>query len=87
MSKTLTSDYNNSIRGDVMPKIFTVVIHLNEDTDGFWAECPFENGSAFTDGETIRATQINMFESVALFLQNDYPDINDFLLSFVLSDE
>jgi len=80
MAKTMAKVHNIA-RGDVMPKIFNVIIHPCIDTGGYWAECISLPG-CFTDGETLQETQINMFESVNLFLQNDYPDVNEYYLNF-----
>ncbi|MCL2376943.1 MAG: type II toxin-antitoxin system HicB family antitoxin [Defluviitaleaceae bacterium] len=82
MSKTLDKVHNIA-RGDVMPKIFNVVIHPCEDTGGYWAECICLPG-CFTDGTTLHETQINMFESVNLFIKDDYPDVNEYYLNFKL---
>jgi len=84
MSKVLSDNRNSKNK---KPAIFTVTIHPNEDNIGYWAECPMENGGAFTDGDTIKEVQINMYESVALYLQDDHPDIIDFLLVFEYADE
>ena len=84
MSKALAVDYNNSIGGDDMP-IYTVIIHRNEDGNGYWGICDMPDGSATTLGDTIHETQRNMFESMALFLEDDYPDIKDFALDFIIN--
>ena len=67
--------------------IYTVVIHKNEDGVGYWAICDMPNGGASTIGDTICETQRNMYESVSLYLADDYPSIKDFSLVFVMSDE
>ena len=64
---------------------YTVVIHKNEDGNGYWAICEMPNGAATTAGDTLFETQCNMYESMALYLRDDYPDVADFLLNFVLS--
>jgi len=84
MSNALTVDYNNIIGDDIMP-IYTVIIRKNEDGIGYWAKCPMDNGCCFTDGDTVRETQTNMYESVSLYLQDDYPDVRDFSLNFVIT--
>ena len=66
---------------------YTVVIHKNEDGVGYWAECELGESCAFTDGDTIHETQCNMYESVSLMLEDDYPKVKDFSLAFVLSHE
>ena len=84
MSISSEIDYNSSVGGDVMP-IFTVIIHRNEDGCGYWAVCDMPNGGATTMGDTIHETQRNMYESMALFLEDDYPNVTDFSLNFVIS--
>jgi predicted RNase H-like HicB family nuclease len=81
MSKSLATAYNNSIGGNMMPKIFTVIIHPCFDTGGYWAECPMANGGCVTDGETMQEVQKNMFEAVELYLE-DYPEIINYCLIF-----
>ena len=66
--------------------IYTAVIHPNENIPGYWAECITVPG-AFTIGDTIHETQMNMYESVSLMLEDDYPEIEDFSLQFVMSHE
>ena len=83
MLNSRTIDYNNRIGGDVLP-IYTVIVHKDEDGDGFWAVCDMPNGGATTMGDTIHETQRNMYDSMALFLKDDYPDITDFSLNFVM---
>ena len=65
--------------------VYNVVIHKNEDGNGYWAVCEMPNGGATTMGDTIHETQHNMYESMSLFLQDDYPDVSDFSLQFVIS--
>ena len=85
-TKSPTVDHNNRIGGDFLnTPIYTVIIHQNEDSIGYWAECPMDNGACFTDGDTIKETQANMYESVSLYLEDDYPDVTDFALSFVMA--
>ena len=74
------------INGHTIP-IFQVIIHMCGDTNRYWAECPMDNGAAFTDGDTLQEVQKNMYESISLYLQDDYPDINEFSLEFVISNE
>jgi predicted RNase H-like HicB family nuclease len=67
--------------------VYQVVIHPNEDdVPGYWAEYHTEKGGAFTDGDTVKETQANMYESMSLFLQDDYPDITDFSLEFIMGE-
>jgi len=84
MSIALTTEHNVT-RGDVMFNIYTVVIHKNDDGSGYWAVCEMPNGGATTIGDTLHETQRNMYESMALFLKDDYPDVVDFSLNFVMS--
>ena len=77
---------NKGRGGGVMPT-FTVVIHQNEGGVGYWAECAIdERGCAFTSGDTIQETQVNMYESFSLLIEDDYPDITDYLFDFVLAN-
>ena len=69
-----------------MPKVFTVIIYPCIDTIGYWAECAMPNGGCFTDGETIQEIKDNMFESIRLFLKDDYPDIQEYSLKIELSN-
>ncbi|MCL2203527.1 MAG: type II toxin-antitoxin system HicB family antitoxin [Defluviitaleaceae bacterium] len=88
MSNAPTIDHNNRMGNDYAnTPIYTVVIHRNEDNIGFWAKCPMDNGCCFTDGDTIQETQRNMYESVSLYLQDDFPDVTDYFLNFVMADE
>ena len=64
---------------------FHVEIYPCEDTHGYWAECVSLPG-CFTDGNTIQETQVNMFEAVNLFLQDDYSDVKDYCLHFTVKD-
>ncbi|MDR2183077.1 MAG: type II toxin-antitoxin system HicB family antitoxin [Clostridiales bacterium] len=82
MAKTMDKMHNIT-RGDNMLRVFNVIIHPCEDTGGYWAECTSLPG-CFTDGKTPQEVQSNMFESVNLFLQNDYPDVNEYYLNFDL---
>jgi len=78
--------YNKGIGGDTMPT-YTVTIHPNEEGDGYWAKCAIdERGCAFTSGDTIQETQINMYESFSLLIEDDYPDVTDYLFEFVLAE-
>jgi predicted RNase H-like HicB family nuclease len=68
-----------------MPVTFTAIIHPNADR-GYWAECAMPNGGCNTDGDTIQEVERNMFEAVSLFLEDDYPEITEFSLSFEVHD-
>ena len=73
--------YNNS----TMP-IYTVTIHHDNENGGYWATCEMPDGSANTIGNTLREVQVNMFESIDLYLE-DYPNITDYILHFKVCDE
>ena len=84
----LTVGRNNHLEGDFLnTPTYTVVIYENEDSIGYWAKCPMDNGCCYTDGDTIKETQENMYESVSLYLEDDYPNVSDFALSFVMANE
>jgi predicted RNase H-like HicB family nuclease len=80
MVKAMQKAYNN-IRGDVMLKKIHVVIYPAEDVGGYWAKSVTIPG-AFTQGKTIQETEKNMYESVELLLEDDYPEITNFTLDF-----
>ncbi|MCL2189839.1 MAG: type II toxin-antitoxin system HicB family antitoxin [Defluviitaleaceae bacterium] len=63
--------------------LYEVVIHKDED-GGYWASCEMTNGGANAMGDTVYETQRNMYESMALFLKDDYPHVQDFMLQFVI---
>ena len=65
--------------------VYTVVINRDEENGGYWAICDMPNGGASTMGDTIFETQRNMYESMSLFLEDDYPEIKDFSLNFVIN--
>ena len=90
MSKSLLDSHNlkstvDTYDNSTLP-IYTVTIHKNEDGIGYWAKCYVNDDCAFTDGDTIRELQINMFESMDLCLE-DYPYITDYILQFKVCDE
>ena len=66
--------------------VFTVTIHPATDVGGYWAECTMPNGGCNTQGDTLRETQINMYEAMDLCLEDDYPDVTEYVLWFVLAD-
>ena len=81
MVKSQKTTYNN-IRGDIiMPKKIHVIIRPAEDVGGYWAESVTIPG-AFTQGDTIWETEKNMYESIELLLEDDYPEITDYTLEF-----
>ena len=82
----LALNNHNSAAINALP-VYTVVIHKNEDGKGYWAKCQMSNGCCFTDGDTVKETQENIYESVSLYLEDDYPDITDYLLNFVIANE
>jgi len=72
----------NDVRGDeTMVKTIHVVVRPAEDVGGYWAKSTTIPG-AFTQGSTIQETEKNMYESVELLLEDDYPNITDFALEF-----
>jgi predicted RNase H-like HicB family nuclease len=81
MLKAPETAYNN-IRGDVMYTTFKVTIYPCIDTAGYRAVCKMPNGGANTMGDTIQDTQRNMYESMDLFLEDDYPEIKEYSLEF-----
>lgn len=85
MSKSLAFAYNNSIGGDIMPITYTVVIRPCVDAEGYWAECPMENGGCVTQAATLHEIQKNMLEAVELYLE-DYPEITNYYLAFEVCD-
>ena len=86
MSTAQAVVFSNHIKEESVP-VYTVTVHKNEDGDGYWAKCPMNNGCCFTDGDTIKETQKNMYESISLYLEDDCPDTTDFLLNFVIANE
>jgi len=80
MVKSLTLDQNIGIHENIVaPVNYTVIIHPAEE-GGFWAKCPQLPG-CFTQGESLREIQANMYEAVELWLE-DEPETKDYLLSF-----
>ena len=51
------------------------------------AKCPINDGCCFTDGDTIKETQQNMYESVSLYLEGGCLDNPDYFLNFTMADE
>jgi predicted RNase H-like HicB family nuclease len=86
--KTRQTENNIVIKGGFAAPVYRVAIYPNENNaGGFWAKCFVgENGCAYTDGDTIEEIQINMYESVALSLEDD-SDIIGFSLEFTVSDK
>lgn len=64
---------------------YQVVIHLNENFAGYWAECVSLPG-CFTDGDFIDDTKKNMYEAVNLILKDDFPHIKDYSLVFDIAE-
>jgi predicted RNase H-like HicB family nuclease len=73
------------MRRDAMPTTIRVVIRPAEDVGGYWAKSVTIAG-AFTQGDTIQETEKNMYESVDLLLEDDYPEITDYTLEFEVRD-
>jgi predicted RNase H-like HicB family nuclease len=65
--------------------VYQVVIQPTKDVGGYCASCDMENGGCTVQGDTLRETQVLMFESVAIYLE-DYPDIKDYYLAFEYRD-
>ena len=61
--------------------IYKVIIRPCTDTSGYYAVCDMPNGGTVTQGETLWKTKMNMFEAMALYLE-DFPDIADYDLNF-----
>ena len=84
MLKSQKVAYNN-VRGDVMTKtvhvIHVIICPCEEEVGGYWAKSVTIPG-AFTQGDTIQETEKNMYESVELLLEDDYPEITEFTLEF-----
>ena len=81
MVKSQKTAYNNN-RGDIiMPTTIRVIIYPAEDVGGYWAKSVTIPG-AFTQGDTIQETEKNMYESVDLLLEDDYPEIINYTLEF-----
>jgi predicted RNase H-like HicB family nuclease len=86
MLKTASKAYNTARRGVIMPTVINVRIHpCEDDVSGYWAESVTIPG-AFTQGETIQETEQHMYESVALLLEDDHPEITEYSLSFEVCD-
>jgi predicted RNase H-like HicB family nuclease len=85
MSDFAAVAYDNETRADNASVVYDVVIHPCEDVPGYWAECVSLPG-CFTDGDTIRETERNMYESVGLFLRDGSLAISDFSLKFEVSN-
>ena len=85
MTKSRKKEHTIPTRNDYMAPVYHVVIHPCEDTGGYWAEC-YSLPGCFTDGETIKETEVNMYEAVALFLKDDHPEIQDYSLEFSVAD-
>ena len=66
--------------------IFDVIIHPAPEIGGYWAECDMPNGGCSTQGVTLQETQINMYEAMDLFLEDDHPDVTGYILRFELKD-
>jgi len=65
----------------VVPEIYNVIIRPCTDTSGYYAICDMPNGGAVAQGETLWKTKMNMFEAMALYME-DYPEVMDYDLSF-----
>jgi predicted RNase H-like HicB family nuclease len=85
MLKSAQLAYNN-IGGIEMIKTFNIIIHKSEEEKGYWAEC-LELSGCFTQGDTLRETELNMYEAIDLFLE-DCADLkyDDYSLEFEVCD-
>jgi len=77
MSNALALDYSENISNAI--PIYGVIINTAEE-GGYWAKCPQLPG-CFTQGETLRETQTNMYEAIDLYLEDTPYDAN-YVLSF-----
>ena len=68
-----------------MPTTIRVVIYPAADVGGYWAESPTIRG-AFTMGDTVRETEVNMYEAIDLMLEDAYPEITDYTVEFEVRD-
>ena len=84
MVKTSTP-VNDNIKSGVVPTTIHVIIYPAEDVGGYWAKSVTIPG-AFTQGDTIQETEKNMYESVSLLLEDDYPEIIEYTLEFEVSN-
>jgi|GEM_PF-824495 len=81
MSNALATDYNNSIGGGTMPKVYTVIIRPCTDTSGYYAVCDTPNGGCVTQGETLQDTQKSMIEAMGFHLEHSN-EAHNYFLSF-----
>jgi len=84
MVKTKQIEYG-FIKSNEKAKTIHVNIYPAEDVGGYWAKSVTIPG-AFTQGDTVRETEKNMYEAVELMLEDDYPEITDFTLEFEVRD-
>jgi len=76
--------YNSKIfNKSLMQPIYTVIIYPSE-LGGYNAKCDMPNGGCVTVGNTLHETQMNMFEAMSFYLE-DYPEITDYYLSFIVA--
>jgi predicted RNase H-like HicB family nuclease len=69
-----------------MTPTYNVAIYADPDVGGYWAQCT-SLGGCFTQGETIKETELNMFEAVDLFLDDGSgSEIPDYFLAFEVSN-
>ena len=76
---------NDNIENGAVPTTIHVIIYPAEDVGGYWAKSVTIPG-AFTQGDTIQETEKNMYESVSLLLEDDYPEIIEYTLEFEVSN-
>jgi len=82
-----TTAYNDNIRSDTMLPTFHVIIRPCEDVGGYWASCDMPNGGVNTDGDTVKEVERTMFDLVSDWLENDYPEINEYFITFELQEK
>ena len=86
MVKTPKTVYND-VRGDeTMLKVFNVVIRPAEDVGGYWAACRMPNGGVNTQGDTIKEVERTMYDLVVDWIENDFPEINEYFISFEVKE-
>ena len=77
LNKTRILMYN-IVRGvNKMNKSYTIIIHKEENPDGYWAECLELNGF-FAQGKTVEEVKKLMKESIIMSLkENEKTEITD----------
>jgi len=86
MVKTAPIAYNSNVRSDTMIPTFHVIIRPAEDVGGYWAVCDMPNGGCNTQGDTVKEVEKAMYELVADWLEHDFPEIEEYFISFEVID-